>query len=77
MNRILALLSSIVALLSVAPGQSGSAPKVFFIHCGTLIDGKSEQPRTNAWLEVRGDRIAYVCPSGNMSAARSNRRLSP
>src|SRR5205814_419304 len=31
-----------------------------FIHCGTLIDGKSEQPRRNVFFEIDGDRIAAI-----------------
>jgi len=62
MHRIVAILFSISALVSVASGQSDGAtkPVPFFIHCGTLIDGKSDQPRRNVFFEIDGDKIAAV-----------------
>ncbi len=62
MNRILAVLSCIFALLAAAHGQGGSVSKAapIFIHCGTLIDGKSEQPRKNVFLEIEGDKITAI-----------------
>src|SRR5947207_8127274 len=61
MRRIVSELCTIVSLLCVAAAQS-SAPKPapFFIHCGTLIDGKSDQPRKNVFFEIDGDRIAAI-----------------
>jgi len=49
-------------LLAAAAGQSGSASKAapVFIHCGTLIDGKSEQPRKNVFFEIEGDKIIAI-----------------
>jgi imidazolonepropionase-like amidohydrolase len=31
---------------------------VSYVQCGTLIDGKSSQPRTNVTIKIEGDRIA-------------------
>src|SRR6266536_1031743 len=62
MNRIFAVLPCILMLLAAAAGQSGSASKAapVFIHCGTLIDGKSEQPRKNVFFEIEGDKIIAI-----------------
>src|SRR5256884_3386381 len=61
MRRIVLQLWTIVSLLCVAAAQS-SAPKPapFFIHCGTLIDGKSDQPRKNVFFEIDGDKITAI-----------------
>ena len=57
MPRILAILSSTIVLLSVSLGQS-TAPKPAptFIHCGTLIDGRSE----NVFFEIQDDKITAI-----------------
>jgi imidazolonepropionase-like amidohydrolase len=46
----------------VASPQSQTAPKPapIFIHCGTLIDGKSDQPRKNVFFEIEGDKITAI-----------------
>src|SRR5436190_17739831 len=61
MRRIVSELCTIVSLLCVAAAQS-SAPKPapFFIHCGTLIDGKSDQPRKNVFFEIDGEKITAI-----------------
>ena len=41
-------------------GQSGAAPAVTVIRAGTLIDGKSDQPRRDQVIVVRGNRIESV-----------------
>lgn len=50
-----ALFSAILCM-----GQIAAKPASTFLHCGTLIDGKSAQPRKNAFLEVQDDKIAGV-----------------
>src|SRR6266487_3476003 len=62
MNRIFAVLPCILMLLAAAAGQSGSASKAtpVFVHCGTLIDGKSDQPRKNVFFEIQGDKITAI-----------------
>src|SRR5258707_395129 len=69
MRRIVSELCTIVSLLCVAAAQS-SAPKTapFFIHCGTLIDGKSE-PRKNVFFEIDGDKITAI-PAAVPGSAR-------
>lgn len=42
--------------------------KVTVLRCGRLIDGRSEQPRSNVMVVVRGNRIATVEPGGSVPA---------
>jgi imidazolonepropionase-like amidohydrolase len=42
----------------VAVGQN--APSVIVIRAGTLIDGKSDKPRSNQIIVIRGNRIESV-----------------
>jgi len=58
MRKILVALVSTIVLLAMADGQAAPAP--IFIHCGTLIDGKSDQPRKNIFLEIEGDKITAI-----------------
>jgi imidazolonepropionase-like amidohydrolase len=39
---------------------SAAAPQTTYIHCGTLIDVNSGEPRANALIEVRGDKIEAI-----------------
>jgi imidazolonepropionase-like amidohydrolase len=56
------VLSLCFALLCVGSCEAqiavNSAPT--FIHCGTLIDGKSPQPRKNVFLQVQDGKVAGV-----------------
>ena len=56
------LLSLIVALTLVVPARSQSAPTqaVTVIRAGVLIDGKSDQPRRDQVIVIRGNRIEGV-----------------
>ncbi|HKS95720.1 MAG TPA: hypothetical protein VJV74_06240, partial [Terriglobia bacterium] len=60
----LGLLPSLTTPGCAAPSQSQSAghnvSHATFIHCGTLIDEESEQPRENALIEIEEDRIRRV-----------------
>jgi imidazolonepropionase-like amidohydrolase len=49
-------------LLWFAVVKTAAAQKVtpIFLHCGTLIDGKSEQPRKNVFFEIQGDKITAI-----------------
>ena len=60
-NIFLAVLASATFGLA-APAQNtpGVFDKPVFLHCGTLIDGKSREPQKNVVIEIRGDRIAAV-----------------
>jgi imidazolonepropionase-like amidohydrolase len=53
------LLSSMAAF-----GQSGTAPAVTVIRAGTLIDGRSDQPRRDQVIVIRGNRIESVSDAG-------------
>jgi imidazolonepropionase-like amidohydrolase len=57
------LAALVVVVLSVAAfGQKNDliSGKIAFIHCGTLIDGKSSSPRKNVVIEIQGDKILAV-----------------
>src|SRR6266581_893313 len=62
MARVLMVLFWIFSMLTIAFGQSSPAvkPTPFFVHCGTLIDGKSDQPRKNVFFEIDGDKITAI-----------------
>src|SRR5438477_8954899 len=61
MRKFLAVLSSVAALTAISAGQSDTTKAApVFIHCGTLIDGKSEPPPKNVFFEIDGDRIAAI-----------------
>jgi len=62
MKRILILVCAITWFADIALTQTNgaTAAKPIFIHCGTLIDGKSEQPRKNVFFEIEGDKIAAI-----------------
>jgi imidazolonepropionase-like amidohydrolase len=47
-----------VVFLRIAFAQS--EPKPIFIHCGTLIDGKSEKPQKDVVIEILGEKIVAV-----------------
>ncbi len=65
MNKLLGwmiasiLLGGVVFCQSSA-GPTGAAPAVTVIRAGTLIDGKSDQPRRDHVIVVRGNRIESV-----------------
>src|ERR1700750_2684430 len=54
------LLSLIVGLSLVSSLHSQAAPAVTVIRAGVLIDGKSDQPRRDQVIVVRGKRIESV-----------------
>ena len=54
------LLSLIVALTLVTALHSQAAPAVTVIRAGVLIDGKSDQPRRDQVIVVRGNRIESI-----------------
>ncbi len=61
MRKFLAVFSSVAALAAICAGQSGTTKSTpLFIRCGTLIDGKSEQPRKNVFFEIDGDKITAI-----------------
>ena len=54
-----------VLILTFALGQSGSTPAATVIRAGTLIDGKSDQPRHDQVIVIRGNRIESVSDAAN------------
>lgn len=71
MRRTFLVLASIIVRLSASLGQTGNAGKIspFFVHCGTLIDEKSEQPRKNVFFEIDRGNIAAI-PAAVPGSAR-------
>ena len=60
MKRLLLLLFLTVSTWAFAQ-QAGSAPtQVTVIRAGTLIDGKSDKPRRDQVIVIRGNRIESV-----------------
>ena len=63
------LLIATLLLASVAFAQnSQSAPKISYLRCGSLLDGKSDTPRKNVVIAIEGDKIRDVGarePSGS------------
>lgn len=60
-SAMVAFLLSLVA----AFGQSRTAPTATVIRAGTLIDGKSGQPRHDQVIVIRGNRIESVSDAAN------------
>jgi imidazolonepropionase-like amidohydrolase len=57
------LVALVVFVSSVAAfGQKHdiASDKIVFLHCGTLIDGKSQSPQKNVVIEIQGDKIIAV-----------------
>ena len=59
---MLKAISVTVLFAATAFAQTGSSTAVrpIFVHCGTLIDGKSEQPKKNVFFEIQGDKITAI-----------------
>jgi imidazolonepropionase-like amidohydrolase len=86
MHRIVAvqvfMMMFFVMFAATALGQRPSAATAapFFIHCGTLIDGKSEQPRKNVFFEIQGEKITAIpaaVPGGAKTIDLSNETCLP
>ncbi|MFZ0961986.1 MAG: amidohydrolase family protein [Terriglobia bacterium] len=49
------------AIAAAPPGpQAGSTDQVTFVHCGTLIDEVSDEPRQNALVEIAGGKFRAI-----------------
>jgi len=60
-NILLAvLLAGTLALAARGQNPAAAIDKPVFLHCGTLIDGKSSEPQKNVVIEIRGDKIVAV-----------------
>ena len=42
------------------PPQAGKSEQVTFVHCGTLIDEVSDQPRQNVLVEIAGGKFRAI-----------------
>jgi imidazolonepropionase-like amidohydrolase len=73
------LLLSAVAFAQTTPQQP--APKLTYIRCGALFDGRSDQLRRNVGIVVQGDRIREVgvasAPTGAQTIDLSGRTCLP
>jgi imidazolonepropionase-like amidohydrolase len=68
MRCMLAAISTIT-LVAVSLAQAPAAPVVILIRAGTLIDGKSDQPRRDQAIVIRGDRIESVSDASGTKAS--------
>src|SRR5213080_1416409 len=64
MRYMLAAISTI-ALVAASLAQAPAAPAVIVIRAGTLIDGKSGEPRHDQVIVIRGNRIDSVSDAGS------------
>ncbi len=62
MKKIVNAVSVMLLFAATAAAEAGTnaSVKPIFIHCGTLIDGKSEQPRKNVFFEIDGGKITAI-----------------
>jgi imidazolonepropionase-like amidohydrolase len=67
MRCMLAAISTIT-LVAASLAQAPAAPAVILIRAGTLIDGKSDQPRHDQAIVIRGDRIESVSDASGTKA---------
>jgi imidazolonepropionase-like amidohydrolase len=67
MRYLLAAIST-MTLVAASLAQAPTAPGVIVIRAGTLIDGKSDQPRHDQMIVVRGDRIESVSDASGTKA---------
>jgi imidazolonepropionase-like amidohydrolase len=61
-TNILKAILIMVVFAATAVAQTGSSAAVspIFVHCGTLMDGKSGTPRKNVFFEIQGDKITAI-----------------
>ena len=65
MKRFLPVFVLLAAPLFAQPTASQpSAPKNAYLHCGTLYDGKSDNPQKNVWIRISDEKIVSVGPAG-------------
>src|SRR5256714_7207240 len=82
MKSVLSIVFVFVFFCCSGFAQTNASPGVspIFLHCGTLIDGKSDQPRKNVFFEIQGDKITAI-PAAVRGSAKvidlSNRTCLP
>ena len=59
MNSRFGILFFLVATVALAQSNapSDAPPKVTYLHCGTLYDGKSDSARRNVWIRIVGGKV--------------------
>ncbi len=72
--RLLALVCTIGVLIPSAVSQKtnraeAATPKVTYVRCGALLDGKSERARSNAVVEIVGEKIEKILDQAPANAA--------
>ncbi|HEV2715810.1 MAG TPA: amidohydrolase family protein [Terriglobales bacterium] len=67
MRSMMAVLSAIAFVVS-SLAQAPAAPAITVIRAGTLIDGKSDQPKHDQVIIVRGNRIESVSDASSSKA---------
>ena len=65
MKHLLLLLSLTFTTCAIAQQSGLSTAQVTVIRAGTLIDGKSEKPRRDQVIVIRGNRIESVAGAAN------------
>jgi imidazolonepropionase-like amidohydrolase len=65
MKHLLLLLSLTFTTFAIAQQSGSSAAQVTVIRAGTLIDGKSDKPRRDQVIVIRGNRIESVADAAN------------
>jgi imidazolonepropionase-like amidohydrolase len=60
MRKLFVMLICVSALVAAGAAQTQAQEKVVVIRAGRLIDGKSDQARTNQVIVIRGNKIASV-----------------
>src|SRR5437868_6448163 len=61
------LIAACTCALAQTQKPSSNLSTVSQIRCGTLIDGKSEQPRKNVLITLEAGKIKSVAPAGSAS----------
>ena len=57
MKRLLVIFLLVTAAFAVSQAKPATPPKVTYVRCGTLYDGKSDTPHKNVTIRVLGEKI--------------------
>jgi len=70
MNPRFGMFLLLVTTVAFAQSDTPSAvpPKVIYLHCGTLYDGKSDSARKNVWVRIVGGKIDQLGDSVSQEA---------
>ncbi len=67
-HRSLLVISTLLLATLAFAQNSQTPPKIIYLRCGSLIDGKSDTPRKNVVIAIEGDKVRDVGarePSGS------------